>query len=203
MLRASVTAHSYKIEQLYRDQRRDFVVDAVPAMLAWLSSARSGRQRRHGFDIEVKLRAADDPAKESLLLTWDMGALSDHDAALAERVRRMRSGRTPHREHVTEIAAYGLALVAISVFLPGRRVVSWARHVAPDLLFDATPTARRGVEVAGRATGGRSALHAVRDGRGNTKGKAAVLREDPEVAEAWLSLWCASPAVSLMVHVKP
>jgi hypothetical protein len=199
----SVVSHSYKVEQLYEDQHRDFVLDAVPAMLAWLLASAHGVRREFEFDVEVKRSAADTSSQETLLVSWDMQKLSAYDPSLEQRVQRMLSGRTPHREHVTEVAAYGLALIAISVFLPGRRVVAWARHVAPDLLLDATPSARRGVEVAGRTHGGRGALRLIREGTGEAPGKTAALREDPEVAEAWLSLWCASPAVSAMVHVKP
>jgi hypothetical protein len=197
-----VTSHVYNVERLYDDQQRDFVIDAVPAMIAWLAATRTTRAP-YRFEIEVKRDAAARPANEELVVAWNLGALAKRDPALNDRVRRLRSGRTPHREHATEVAAYGLALVAISALLPGRRVVAWARYVAPDLLFDATPHARRGVEVAGRPKGGRSALHVVRDGRGGQPGKAALLREDPEIAEAWLSLWCGTPTVSMMVHVKP
>ncbi len=197
-----MVTYSYSVEQLYEDQHQDFVLDAVPAMLCWLMGDRSVR-RDYRFEVEVKRNPADTTSHEALLVTWDVRKLSERDPTLEQRVRRMRSGRTPHREHVTEVAAYGLALVAISVFLPGRRVVAWARHVAPDLLFDVTPSARRGVEVAGRTRGGRAALRLIREGGGLTPGKSAALREDPEVAEAWLSLWCSSPAVSALVHVKP
>ncbi len=155
------------------------------------------------YSVGVKRQAAEIPSEEALVLTWDFQQLAKRDRSLRQRVRRMRSGRTPHREHVTEVAAYGLALVAISVFLPGQRVVAWARHVAPDLLLDATPSARRGVEVAGRARGGRAALRAISEGSGSVPGKTLLLREDPEIAEAWLSLWCGSPAVAAMMHVKP
>jgi hypothetical protein len=194
--------HAYAIEQLYVDQHPDFVLDAVPAMLAWLAKAREG-STEYRFEVEVRRGVEEAPATEALLVRWNMQQLSERDPNLKERVRRLTSGRTPHREHVTEVAAYGLALIAISVFLPGRRVVAWSKHVAPDLLFDATPTARRGVEVAGRTHGGRNALRLIRDGRGGAPGKAASLREDAEIAEAWLSLWCASPTVSMMVQVKP
>jgi hypothetical protein len=173
-----------------------------PYLLAWLADVQ-GEQREYEFSVDVTRPAAGIPSEEVLALTWDFQQLAKRDGTLRQRVRRMRSGRTPHREHVTEVAAYGLALVAISVFLPGRRVVAWARHVAPDLLLDATPTARRGVEVAGRARGGRAALRAISEGSGSVPGKALLLREDPEIAEAWLSLWCGSPAVAAMMHVKP
>lgn len=197
-----LTTHAYRIERLYEDQHPDFVLDAVPALLAWLADVQ-GEKREYAFSVEVKRRAEETLSEEGLRLTWDLQQLVKRDRTLRQRVRRIRSGRTPHREHVTEVAAYGLALAAISVFLPGQRVVSWARYVAPDLLLDATPGARRGVEVAGRARGGRGALRFISEGSESEPGKASALREDPEIAEAWLSLWCGSPAVAAMVHVKP
>jgi hypothetical protein len=62
-------------------------------------------------------------------------------------VRRLRAKRSAQREHVTELAAYGLTFVAISLLVPGRRVVHMNMGVAPDLLFDVTPAALRGVET--------------------------------------------------------
>jgi hypothetical protein len=142
-------------------------------------------------------------ASGTLALTWDLAALAAHDPGVDAHARRLREGRSPHREHVTEVAAYGLALVAISVFLPGRRVVAWTRWSAPDILFDETPGALRGVEVAGRSQGGWSALRVVCDGSTTIPGKRAALRESADVAEAYLSLWCARPRVSMMLQVKP
>lgn len=108
-----------------------------------------------------------------------------------------------HREHLTETAAYGLALAAVSALLPGRRVVAYSFYAAPDLLFDATPDALRGVEVAGRTTGGTSALALVRDGDDRTPGKIAGLLAAPGIAEAYLALWCARPRQGELSKVKP
>lgn len=191
-----MAVHGYSVERLYDDQSPDFVIDAVPALLTWLGGAEAPRSPRR-FAVEVG-RGSE---RDVLTITWDLGQLSERDPALVDRVRRLRGG--PHREHVTEVAAYGLALVAISVFLPGRRVVAWSKYVAPDLLFDAAPNARRGVEVAGRTKGGWAALRTVRDGSRKQPGKAGQLRDDPEIAEAWLSLWCGAPAVAMMVKIKP
>jgi hypothetical protein len=89
---------------LYEDQNPDFVLDAIPATLFWLMAARDIRQA-YKFDVEVKRSAADASSEEALLVTWDMRKLSERDATLADRVRRMKSGATPHREHLTEVAA--------------------------------------------------------------------------------------------------
>ncbi|WP_437718794.1 hypothetical protein WMF45_21700 [Sorangium sp. So ce448] len=130
-------------------------------------------------------------------LVWNMEALERHDADLRAKVARLRSGRTVDRERVTENAAYGLALVAISALMPGRRVITMCRDEAPDFVLDATPGALRGVEVAGRSSGGLSALRAVR----LEKGPRLIARKD--IAEAHLSLWCADPRVSELYQVKP
>ncbi|WP_437290223.1 hypothetical protein [Sorangium sp. So ce406] len=110
---------------------------------------------------------------------------------------------------MTELAAYGLTFVAISTLMPGRRVKTMRKGSAPDILFDVTPGALRGIEAAGRATGGRSALLMVRDGMASgskartRSGKASELRARRDIAEVHLSLWCASPRVSMMEQVKP
>lgn len=81
--------------------------------------------------------------------------------------------------------------------------------VAPDILFDVTPAALRGVETAGRSTGGQSALKVVRNGSPATKtkpatpGKASKLAARPDLVEVHLSLWCASPRISIMEQLKP
>lgn len=108
----------------------------------------------------------------------------------------MRDGTSPHREHLAEVAGYGLSLCAISALLPGRRIVAWSRYAAPDLLFDVTPGALRGVEVAARSTGGASKLREIE------AEKSGPLRDDPDVAEAWLSLWCHHPKLGWLLKVK-
>lgn len=132
-----------------------------------------------------------------LELHWDVEALVAHDPTLRDRVRRMRTGRTAQREHVPELAAYGLALVAISVLLPGRRVVDMEQLRAPDILLDMTPGAYRGVEVVGRSSGGWGALRKAR------REKVSLLLPKPHVVEAHLSLWCAWPRVAEFCMVKP
>lgn len=137
------------------------------------------------------------PEELELALRWRIGALEEHDRDLRSRITRLRSGRTVDRERIAETAAYGLALVAISVFMPGRRVVGMRKGLPPDFLFDDTPTALRGVEVAGRSSGGFAALRAVR------AEKTPKLLATACIAEAHLSLWCAEPRVGELCMVKP
>ncbi|MCE9672221.1 hypothetical protein LY474_30890 [Myxococcus stipitatus] len=197
----------YSLERLYVDQDFDWVVDTIPAVLAWLPE---GTRKRRRLPTVFTLHhhpvaSATDAERLQLRLDWDLAKLAAMDRALLQRTARMRAGRTAQREHVTELAAYGLALVAISLCLPGRRVVSMRKGLPPDLLLDVTPGALRGVEVAGRSRGGLAALNVLRTGDASREdpGKQGVLRERSDILEAHLSLWCASPRVSVMAKVKP
>ncbi|WP_434048249.1 MULTISPECIES: hypothetical protein [Sorangium] len=76
-------------------------------------------------------------------------------------------------------------------------MITICKGEAPDFLLDATPGALRGVEVAGRSSGGFSALRAVR----LEKGPGLLARRD--IAEVHISLWCAVPRVSELYQVKP
>lgn len=194
-------SYRYALEQLYVDQPAEFVCDTIPAVLAWVPAAtKAGSRQPFAFELEVAMK---DRASATLALGWSVAALAVWDPLVEDRARWLRDGRSPHREHVAEVAAYGLAMVAISVLFPGRRVVAWNRWSAPDILFDETPGALRGVEVAGRSQGGRGALRVVCEGSKTTPGKRAALRDGPDVVEAYLSLWCSRPRVSMMVQVKP
>lgn len=197
---------AYSLEQLYADQDFDWVVDTVPGVLAWVP----GRTRKqgsppYGFILRHQPHSTAPVEAIELRLGWDFEKLVRHDGALRERAQRMRAGRTAQREHVTELAAYGLALVAASVFLPGRRVIGMRKGLPPDLLLDVTPGALRGIEVAGRSRGGFEELEQIRHGspRGGMPGKQAQLVARTDVVEAHLSLWCASPRVAVMARVKP
>jgi len=203
-----VSCH-YALERLYVDQDRDWVIDAVPAVLAWVP-ARTGKKAAPPFAFALSRRLGGPAAAtEAVSLSWDVDALRTYDSAVAERAARLRDGRSVQREHVTELAAHGLALVAVSILLPGRRVVHMNLGTAPDLVLDLTPGAVRGVEVAGRSTGGRGALRRVADGAAATPrspavaGKVAQLRNRGDLAEVHLSLWCAAPRVAVFAQVKP
>lgn len=194
----------YALEKLYRDQAKVWAIDAIPAILAWIPrSARRAEPQPYVFDVAHVSAANQTELTKQIALEWDVAKLAQHDPQVRQRAVRLRTGRTVMREHVVELAAYGLALVAISVFLPGRRVVWMRKGVAPDLLLDQTPGALRGVEVAGRDRGGRGTLRSLRIGSAKVQGKANQLRASADVVEAHLSLWCGSPRVSEMFQVKP
>ena len=66
---------------------------------------------------------------ERLLLSWDLAALAAQDAAVEERARRLRQGTSAQREHVVELGAYALALVATAgIFLPSFVLVTLLGH---------------------------------------------------------------------------
>lgn len=184
------------------------MVDTIPAVLAWVPGKRRNKaEPPYRFDVEHTLG----PATKTVVidLMWDLSALTDLVPGLVDHARRLRAARSAQREHVTELAAYGLSFVAISVLMPGRRVKSMRKGLPPDILFDLTPNALCGVETAGRSVGGRRALVEIRDGapiRGKERrssGKASMLRARTDIAEVHLSLWCASPRLSIFERVKP
>lgn len=201
--------HAYVLQQLYVDQDRDWVIDVIPAVLAWMpGTSNAGSAQPFSFLVDHKVGVG--PTRlVKIDLAWTLADLQAQDPSVAERADRMCTGKTAQREHVTELAAYGLTFVAMSVLMPGTRIKHMRKGLAPDILFDVTPGALRGVEAAGRATGGRAALLTIRNGGPATKttvatkGKAAQLMARSDVAEAHLSLWCAAPQVAIMEQVKP
>jgi hypothetical protein len=189
--------HRFRLEDLYRHHDADIVVDTIPAVIAWLPRGkRGGRKSPVAFQVSHEPTRAAPTSPEDIQLSWDLAALAKQDHTVEDRARRYEHGRTVHREHLTELAGYGLALVAIAVLMPGRRVVAVRLGLPPDLLFDITPKALRGVEVAARSTGGLTTLRATR------RAKAADLMQRADVVEAHLSLWCGRPRVAIHAMVK-
>lgn len=185
---------SYPLDRLFEDQDPTIVIDTIPAVLAW--APEKPRRRELGFSMTFSTNPKAPREEGALTVTWSLPPLLARDPGVAGRAARMREGTSPHREHLAEVAGYGLALCAISALLPGRRVVAWSRYAAPDLLFDATPGALRGVEVAARSAGGAAKLREVE------AEKRPTLHDDPDVKEAWLSLWCQQPKLGWLLKVK-
>lgn len=203
-------ALTYELERLFVDQDRDWVVDTIAPVLAWVPG-QSKQREQQPFRFEVEHAHAPDRAGKVVFIDvrWSLTKLAFFVPDLRDKARRFRQGRTAQREHITELAAYGLTFVAISALMPGRRVKMMQMGVSPDILFDVTPGALRGVETAGRSTGGRAALRAVRDGgpakggRADEGGKAPRLLARADLAEVHLSLWCASPRVGTLEQLRP
>ena len=157
-------------------------------------------KRKPPFDFEVAHEATSraPPFSEALELTWSFAALrAAHGADVEPIARRLERGPTLHREHLVELAGYGLAMVAVAVLMPGVRIVDVRRGLPPDLLFECTPEALRGVEVAARSKGGFAKLRAVR------LEKQAALAARADVVEAHVSLWCGRPRVGVHAKIKP
>lgn len=189
---------TYALESLYEHQDFDWVVDSIPYVLAWIADDATGDERRGRlFKLTTTRPGREMPEQMEIDLIWSLDALKQRDAALLTRVERLCSSHTVDREHIPENAAYGLALVAISILMPGRRVIHMLKGRAPDFLFDVTPGALRGVEVAGRTSGGFAALRAVR------LEKSPKLKTRQDLAEVHLSLWCAGPPVSELHQITP
>lgn len=198
----------YALEQLFVDQDRGWVAECIAPVLAWVPGT-SPAKARQPFHFPVEHTVAGEITKLAIDLTWDVAKLDEEVPGVDELAKRLREGHSVLREHVAQLAAYGLGFVAISVLLPGRRVKSMRRWQPPDILFDVTPNALRGVEVAGRSRGGRGSLLAIRDGTPATKNKAAApgkkaqLLAMAEIVEVHLSLWSASRRHSIFEQVKP
>ncbi len=186
----------YALERLFVDQPSDWVIDTIAPVLAWVPGV--SEKTVPPFRFEVDHGDSLSSARVRIDLEWDEHALERADPGVGDRALRFRQGRSAQREHVAELAAYGLTFVAISTLMPGRRVLTMQMGVAPDILFDATPSALRGVETAGRTTGGRSALATVRNGTSTLVGKRQQLLARADIAEVHLSLWCAEPRVGTM-----
>jgi hypothetical protein len=198
---SGASVHEYALEFLYRDQDRRWVKHCVAPTIAWLKRA-SARQPCT-FKLDHRAARIAKLHTVELVLRWDLDELARHDPGVREDVALFGKGATPHRERTAELAGYGLALVAISVLMPGRRVVAMPQYTPPDLLLDDTPDALRGVEVAARTSGGSAALRAVRETHAGSVGKRQQLLAMKDLVEAHLSLWCASPRVAEMLAVKP
>lgn len=194
----------YALQNLYEDQEPDLVADTIPAVLAWLGPSNDAAEPSSSFKVRVGEPGAKTTEDVALRLEWNAQALEHRCAGTLARARRMRSHKTADREHLAELAAYGLALVGISIWMPGRRAITFREGLPPDILFDDTDGAVRGVEASGRTSGGFGALRIVLEGTKETPGgKRAQLAERSDVAEAHVSLWCLAPPVSLLLQVKP
>lgn len=189
--------HQYALQQLFVDQDPDLVTDTVAPVLAWQLGAGTSCL----IQVEIERVAGAPASSENIELTWDIAALTAHRIDLAREVQRLATRRTALHEDLAKLAAYGLGFVAISVFLPGTRVQAFNFYAAPDLLYDTTPTGLKGVEVAGRSSGGRGALNTVRTGGQKPKQPELLARSD--IAEVYLSLWSAQPLVSVFAKIKP
>lgn len=188
----------YALEQLYEDQEPDLVIDGIAHLIAWLDP--EDRERSHRFELREATRKG--VVEHELVVSWNLAMLAERDTRLESDLARFRARRTLTLEDQTKYAAYGLAMVAISCLLR-RRVVDVSFYRPPDLLLDATPSALRGVEVAGRGTKGFADFARMLEGRAGEPGKRNQLVAREDIAEAYVSLWCREPRVAIWEKVKP
>ena len=191
---------SYKLEQLYEDQEPGYATDTIPHLICWLDP--KAQQSSHRF--ELREQGAEGSINHELTVSWDVRKLAKRDPGLEADIRRYREGNTKTltREDRAKYAAYGLALVAVSCLLR-RRIVDVSFFRAPDLLLDRTSGALRGVEVAGRTSKGYAAFAQALDGTSGKQGKRPQIKAQEDVIEAYISLWCSDPLVSVWEQVKP
>jgi hypothetical protein len=193
--------HPYDLQRLYLDQEPLLIADLIAPLIAWLQP--TPRSPRPPFTFAARVDQARRTVEHTLHLTWDTAALEQRTPGTLDRVRRIRSGRTADRERLAETAAYALALVAVSVWMPGRRACRFNNKMAPDIVLDDTDGALRGVEVAGRTRGGFGALRVIAEGTNRRPGKRAELLDRDDIAEAHLSLWSGAPRATILLQVKP
>ena len=154
----------YALQNLYEDQEPDLVADTIPAMLTWLGPSGDAVEPSSSFRVRLGKPGASPTEDVLLRLGWNAQTLERRCPGTLARVRRMRSHKTADREHLAELAAYSLPLVGISIWMPGRRVITFCEGLPPDILFDDTDGAVRGVEASGRKSGGFGALRVVLEG---------------------------------------
>lgn len=189
---------AYDVEKLYEDQEPHYALETIPLLISWLgSSAKAG-----SFRFNLREHSANGSLDHDLTVSWDLERLQARDPRLVTDLQRFWSRKTLMLEDQAKFAAYGLALVAISCLLK-RRVLGMSFFRAPDLLLDDTPGDLKGVEVAGRGSKGYTAFAQAINGAGNQLGKRARLVAMTDVSEAYLSLWCRDPMVSVWEKVKP
>ena len=182
------TPYAYDLGQLFVDQPEWFARETVPHTLAWLGAPTE--------PLRFSLLLAGGLASK-LTLRWSREELAPHLPDLDASVARLREGRSIQAEQVPQYGAYGLAGVVASAVL-GVRVLRLSAWSAPDLVFDST------LKRAPRHRG-RLPLPPRRDSASGSSRRRRPLRSAarPASRRHWLSLWCAAPAVSLLLKVRP
>ena len=157
----------YDLDDLFRDHPDWFARETVPHLLTWLRDVKSPATFRLQGDGAAEMR---------LDLHWSTTSLETRIPGLADEVLRLTEGRSVRIEQTPQYGAYALAGVVAAAVLK-KRVLVLRMGLPPDLLFDSSPGALRGIEVAGRSHKGLPGLRAL------AEGKSADLLRDPDVAE--------------------
>ncbi len=182
---ARAAAVRYDLSDLFRDQPPWFGRETVPPMLAWLGDPAP----------PLRFLLREGASERPLELHWRAATLQKEIPDLDDQIARLSARRSVRLEQVPQYGAYAFAGVVASAILL-RKVVATGQWIAPDLLFDETPGALRCIEVAGRSSGGLRELEKL------AEQKSARLASRDDVTEAWISLWCATPRVSLCLKAR-
>lgn len=200
-----MTNYAYALEQLFTDQDPDYVGGILPATLSWLDPS----DTHSSCDYVLRELTPGGTTDHPVQLTWNKTILRQRHSGVMDEADRFRKGKTIYWEDQTKLAAYGLAFVAITCLL-AQKVVWVSKWQPPDLLLDATPGAKRGVEVAGRGKNGYGAFKQTLLGQAATvksrtarPGKRAKLAAVVGIAEGYISLWCLNPRVAWWEKAVP
>lgn len=185
--------YTYALEQLFCDQEPRIVRHYVAPLLSW----HYRRKLVQPVNFHIMEYGQIQNNVHSLSLTWDMERLRKSNGHLDDDLEGYIKRDGPDCERHAEKAAMCLGFIYASVILQ-KRIQKINIQAAPDLLYDVNPISLRGIEVAGRGSGGLSKLMRVR----NSPEKYRGLHDNTTVVEAYLSLWCCRPAVSHWEKVK-
>lgn len=201
----------YNLRQLFVDQDPDFIADTMASLVCWLAPKVETTQPVSvtTFDVSGGAEVA-----HNFRLSWDEDELGGMLPGLRQQIDRYRSRRTAQLEDLIKLGAYGLAMIATSCLLK-ERVATFNFYAAPDLVLKPNGTLiLRGVEVAGRSSGGRGAFTTTMNGATGTgtkkggkapgkPGKRAQIVANGSIHEAWVSLWCQTPSIAHWEKIKP
>jgi hypothetical protein len=213
-----MSIYSYNIEDLFNHQDKDYCEELIAPLISWLDPSGTAVQ-----PITIKISDGNWKESDELKISWNTGTLIPLSSYIEDQIRKYRTGKTVNKEHHVELAAYGLAMIAASCII-NKRIIDLLNKVAPDFIYERINGKIKGIEVAGRSSGGYPALRVVALGpkrgkkgkcfhkhspskgtikRKSKKGKIHSLKKNDGISEAYLSLWSALPWVSYLNKVKP
>jgi hypothetical protein len=173
-----MATYTYKVEQLFIDQDPDLVRSYIASLITWQDDKK--RATKCPVTYLIEQHSAEKTINHELIISWNIEILRTHNQYLDAEMQWLRQGGGPDGERRSEKAGMALGFIYASAVL------------------NINPHAQKGVEVAGRAAGGTNVLLKVRC---HPK-KFDAIAKNPRVAEAYLSLWCSKPTVSIWEQVK-
>lgn len=187
--------YTYNVEQLFNDQDPDLVRPYIAPLITWQDKKQ--RTTKCPVSYLIEEHRAGKASSHNLIINWNIDILQAHHLHLDAEIKWLRRGGGPDGERHSEKAGMALGFIYASVVLK-QRIHHINRFRSPDLIYDPNPQAQKGIEVAGREKGGTTVLLKVR----SHPKKFDAIAKNPRIAEAYLSLWCSKPTVSLWEQVK-